>query len=167
MKLHSLRWILPALGFVMCTGCTPDSASIAKTDSKAAEVESITLPNGEPSIITVQHCLIGFQGSVPNKNIRRSQSDAEQLANDLLKLLQSGDDFDEVIHQYTDDSPPGIYRMTNTGVAIPPGSDAMSRDSLVPAFGDVGFKLDVGQYGLAPFDQATSKYGWHIIKRVK
>ena len=38
---------------------------------------------------------------------------------------------------------------------------------MVAAFGDVGFKLDVGEVGMAPYDPAKSKYGWHIIKRLK
>lgn len=41
------------------------------------------------------------------------------------------------------------------------------RDELVPAFGDIGFKLEVGEIGLATYDETTSKYGWHIIKRVE
>jgi parvulin-like peptidyl-prolyl isomerase len=38
---------------------------------------------------------------------------------------------------------------------------------MVQAFGDVGFKLEVGAVGMATFDPKTSKYGWHIIKRLK
>jgi peptidyl-prolyl cis-trans isomerase B (cyclophilin B) len=46
-------------------------------------------------------------------------------------------------------------------------SKGMPRGNLVPAFGDVGFKLEVGQVGLAPYDKNDSKYGWHIIRRVR
>ena len=42
-----------------------------------------------------------------------------------------------------------------------------SRDQMVPAFGNVGFKLKVGEIGMAPFDRRDSPYGWHIIKRVE
>ena len=170
MKIHSVLWIVPAIGILMSIGCTSshsDSNDSPSNTSPAAGTEVTILPNGEPSMVTVQHCLIGFEGSVAGKTVRRKQSDAEQLAKDLLKLLEAGDDFDEIIHQYTDDSPPGIYTMTNSGVPIPPGSDAMSRDGMVKAFGDIGFKLQVGEFGLAPYDPATSKFGWHIIKRIK
>lgn len=167
MKNHSLLWTLTLLGAFTVGGCSPSTSTKTASDSKAAEVEVTTLPNGEPSIVTVQHCLIGFDESMPGKGIRRKQADAEQLAQDLLKLLQAGDDFDEIIHQYTDDSAPGIYSMTNIGVTAPPGSDAMPRDGMVQSFGDVSFGLKVGEYGIAPYDPAKSKFGWHIIKRLK
>ena len=41
------------------------------------------------------------------------------------------------------------------------------RSRMVGAFGDVGFPLEVGEIGLANYDPDTSKYGWHIIKRIK
>lgn len=46
---------------------------------------SQVLENGEPSHITVQHILIGFQGSLKDKDIRRTRTEAELLALDLLK----------------------------------------------------------------------------------
>jgi parvulin-like peptidyl-prolyl isomerase len=38
---------------------------------------------------------------------------------------------------------------------------------MVPAFGNVGFALNVGEIGIADFDPQTSPFGWHIIKRLK
>jgi parvulin-like peptidyl-prolyl isomerase len=38
---------------------------------------------------------------------------------------------------------------------------------MVAAFGDVGFQLEVGEVGMAVYDPVKSKYGWHIIKRLK
>jgi parvulin-like peptidyl-prolyl isomerase len=38
---------------------------------------------------------------------------------------------------------------------------------MVPAFGDVGFTLRVGEIGLAPHDPTTSPFGWHVIKRIE
>jgi parvulin-like peptidyl-prolyl isomerase len=55
--------------------------------------------------------------------------------------------------------------MSNSGVA-PLSADEYSRDKMVPAFGNVGFTLQVGEIGIADYDPATSPYGWHIIKRV-
>jgi parvulin-like peptidyl-prolyl isomerase len=37
---------------------------------------------------------------------------------------------------------------------------------MVKAFGDVSFKLQVNDIGLAEYDPEASKYGWHIIKRI-
>ncbi len=32
---------------------------------------------------------------------------------------------------------------------------------------DVSFSLNVNEIGMATYDPAASKYGWHIIKRLK
>ena len=47
------------------------------------------------------------------------------------------------------------------------GTISFPRDEMVPAFGDVGFSLQVGEIGLAPYDKTTSPFGWHVIKRVE
>lgn len=41
------------------------------------------------------------------------------------------------------------------------------RAALVPAFGDVGFRLQPGEIGLAVHDEASSPFGWHVIKRLQ
>jgi parvulin-like peptidyl-prolyl isomerase len=38
---------------------------------------------------------------------------------------------------------------------------------MVPAFGDAGFPLKVGEIGMASYDSTKSPYGWHIVKRLK
>ncbi|MGE0552335.1 MAG: peptidylprolyl isomerase [Gemmatimonadales bacterium] len=48
-----------------------------------------------------------------------------------------------------------------------PGPDYYPRQGMAPAFGDVGWRLQVGQIGVAPFDPDKSPFGWHIIKRVE
>jgi hypothetical protein len=55
--------------------------------------------------------------------------------------------------------------MSNIGVA--PAKNEYARDRMVPAFGNAGFPLQVGEIGIADFDQRTSPYGWHIVKRLK
>lgn len=41
------------------------------------------------------------------------------------------------------------------------------RAALVPAFGDVGFRLQCQEIGLAPHDEKNSPFGWHVIKRLE
>ena len=122
-------------------------------------------PNPVPAHITVQHILIGFAGSVPGKGITRTQDEARKLAYDILARARKGEDFDGLVRQYTDDSPPGIYSMSNTGVTK--GPDEFQREQMVPAFGNVGFAESVGNIGIADYDPQTSPYGWHVIKRLK
>ena len=115
--------------------------------------------------IQVQHILVGFSGSIPSKAISRSREEARKLAYELLERARAGDDFDALVRDNTDDRPPGIYGLSNQGVAPAPGEYA--RGQMVPAFGNVGFALEVGGIGIADYDPTTSPYGWHIIKRVR
>jgi hypothetical protein len=57
--------------------------------------------------------------------------------------------------------------MANLGVEANMAEQVYPRDRMVPAFGDVGFPLAVGEIGLAEHDQQKSPYGWHVIKRVE
>jgi peptidyl-prolyl cis-trans isomerase B (cyclophilin B) len=47
------------------------------------------------------------------------------------------------------------------------GETGMPRGQMAPAFGDVGFKLKVGEVGLAEPHEDKSTFGFHIIKRLK
>jgi hypothetical protein len=119
----------------------------------------------EPEHITIQHVLIGFTGSVPGKNITRTQDEAKKLAEEILARAKKGEDFDGLVKKYTDDSPPGIYAMANNGAT--PVAGEYPRGRMVPAFGDAGFPLQVGEFGMASYDKVKSPYGWHIVKRLK
>ena len=119
----------------------------------------------EPEHITVQHILIAFKGSLPDPKVTRSQADAEKLALRIFERAKAGEDFDAMVKTYTNDSYPGIYKMSNKDVPSGPGE--FSRTRMVKAFGDVGFSLEVGGVGLAVYDPATSRYGWLIIKRLE
>ena len=126
----------------------------------------------EPAYITVQHILIGFEGSVRGKNITRSKEEAEKLAKEVLAKAKEGGDFLALVKEHTDDAAPGIYQMANFGEkgdmsGIRAEDMIFERGKMVPAFGNTGFPLDVGGVGLAEFDSATSPYGWHIVKRIK
>lgn len=132
--------------------------------------EELKTESGEPAYITVQHCLIGFRGSVPGAS--RSMEEARTLAYELLERAKNGEDFDEIVYRNTDDSPPGIYRMANRGfeadMATSNEADQIyARDKMVPAFGDTGFPLKVGEFGMAEFDQEKSPFGFHIVKRIR
>ena len=129
------------------------------------------LANGESSHISVQHILIGFRGSVPGKPITRTKEKAEKLAKDVFEQAKSGQEFEKLVEKYTDDAVPGIYRMANRGEQSlmhgNPDDFVYDRAVMVPAFGDVGFPLQVGEIGMSEFDPVDSPFGWHIIKRLK
>jgi len=159
---------------------TSESASVAPAESSAptdAKGESVTeetntaantmpvKPDVEPQHVQVQHILIGFSGSIPGKNITRTKDEAKTLAYEILERARKGEDYDELVRAYTDDSPPGIYGMAAIGVA--PGPGEFKRDGMVPAFGNVGFAISPGNIGIADYDPKASPYGWHIIKRLQ
>jgi len=122
-------------------------------------------PAAEPEHIEVQHILIAFSGTLPGKPIQRTQEEAKKLAYDILARAKKGDDYNALVKQYTDDSAPGIYGMSNVNASPAPGE--YPRKGMVGAFGDVGFKLKVGEIGIADFDPKSSPFGYHIIKRTK
>ena len=149
------------------------AASVSISGCATVEVydESAIAANGEPAYVTVKHCLISFEGTKVEKAVR-SREEAEQLANELFEKAKGGEDFDKIIRQYTDDSPPGIYQMANHGfeddtTPMVPSNKVYARGEMVAAFGDVGFPLKVGEFGLAPYDPKTSPFGWHIIQRTR
>lgn len=118
-----------------------------------------------PAHVEVQHILIGFAGSVPGKGITRTKEEAMKLAHEILDKARKGANFDSLVAKYTDDSPPGIYKMAGDGV--PPQVGEYGRRQMVPAFGNVGFAISPGNIDIAEYDPTTSPFGWHIIKRLR
>lgn len=160
---------LIALIVLVQIGCMGTKGNV---DAPMLVEKAGTSRNGEPTHITVQHILIAFQGSLPGKSIPRSQQEAEQLAQELLERARSGEDFNELVRTYTDDSPTGIYHMANFGEQTDssdpdPAKHVMPREGMVAAFGDVGFPLKVGEIGMSRYDQQSSPFGWHIVKRLR
>jgi parvulin-like peptidyl-prolyl isomerase len=145
---------------------TAFAAAPAEQTKPAASPQETAAPKAaEPDHIQVQHILIGFSGSVPGKNITRSLEEAKTLAYQILERAKKGENFDALVKEYTNDMPPGIYSMSNNGVAPNPGD--FPRNRMVPAFGNTGFPLKVGEIGIADYDKTNSPYGYHIVKRLK
>jgi parvulin-like peptidyl-prolyl isomerase len=146
-----------------------------KTVACLAVLALVTMPvlsrpqaAAEPERVTVQHILIAFKGSLPgDQKVTRSREDAERLAQQIFERAKAGEDFAAMVQTYTNDSYPGIYSMSNKDIAPDPAKKEYPRARMVRAFGDVSFGLAVGGVGLAVYDPATSKYGWHIIKRLE
>lgn len=121
--------------------------------------------DGEPEQVVVQHMLIAFKHSVRGKEISRSRKEARALAESLMSRIEAGEDFDALVQEYTDDKYPGIMLLTNEGAK--PQPNATPRSGVVIRFGDVAFRLEVGQVELADYHASLSPYGWHIIKRLE
>jgi len=128
-------------------------------------VAPVAARGDEPDVVVVQHILIGFDGSVHGKEIGRSKRQAKELAESLLQRAQDGEDFDALVKKYTDDRYPGVYKISNTDAPLLP--DAIERKGLVPGFGHVSFRLQIGEIGLVKYHAGNSPFGWHIIKRIE
>lgn len=147
---------LVAFGLIACKN---------KGAQSEAEGTSAETQLNEPERVKVQHILIAFKGTLPGQNVERSADDAKKLAMEVFEKAKAKDaDFEALVKQYSEDRPPGVYEMTNSGVQATAG--AFPREGMVPAFGNVGFKLKVGEVGIAEFDPQTSPFGYHIIKRL-
>lgn len=152
--MKKLAVVLAALA-----GCGPSASPSSATPGAPP-------PRPEPDRIVVQHILISFQGAARSKQTR-SKDDAKALAQELLGRVKNGENFVELMKRYSDDPGPGEYGMANNGVMVRDPEKEFPRRGMVPAFGNTGFKLEVGEIGLADHDPQTSPFGWHIIKRVK
>ena len=139
--------------------------SKSKEKSMTAAGTMPVKPAIAPAHIEVQHILIGFAGSVPGKGITRTKEEARKLAYEILDKARKGANFDSLVVQYTDDRPPGIYKMSAAGVT--PQAGEYDRAQMVPAFGNVGFSISPGNIDIADYDPTASPFGWHIIKRLK
>ncbi|NIM89824.1 MAG: hypothetical protein GTO17_02635 [Candidatus Aminicenantes bacterium] len=121
----------------------------------------------EPDHVTVQHILIAFKGSIPKDSIKRTQFEAELLVKEIYKRAKETQDFDKLVKNFSDDQYPGIYKMSNFDVEPDETEGEYPRSKMVKGFGDLSFKLSVNKIGLVKYDSETSKYGWHIIKRIE
>ena len=122
----------------------------------AAIAELMAKPELSDASITLQHVLIAFQGAPRITGVSRSKDEAKVLAEKVWLEAIGGADFKALMKQHSNDGGGGEYPMTKAG-----------RAGMVAGFGNVGFRLKVGEIGVAPWDAQASPYGWHIIKRVK
>jgi hypothetical protein len=133
---------------------TETDALMARAEHQAAEVE-------------VQHVLIGVQGGLPG--VTRSPAEAEELAALVYARARKGEDFDTLERNYSGDMHPGIYTMTAQRTNTP---GVWPRQDMARAFGDVAWRLEVGEVGVARYDGAlpgdsASPFGYHIVRRLK
>jgi len=138
----------------------PPAAPGATSDGPRPE----KIANGEPAVITVKHVLIAFEGAQRSEQ-KRSKDEAMKVAFEVLNRAKTGEDFDKIMKELSNDPGEGTYTLVNTGISAKPGE--FGRGDMVAAFGDVGFRIQVGEVGLADYDPKGSPFGLHVIKRVK
>lgn len=162
-RILSVAVVCGSLGFL--AGCQ-DMASEQPLQVKQPPLEKLKVPT--EGFVKVQHVLIGFQGSIQGKSIERTEAEAKVLADEILAKAKAGEDFDALVTKYTDDSPPGIYVLADTGVdtMMYPGQ-AFRRGDMVKGFSDIAFALKPGEFGVSEYEKKASPFGWHIIRRIE
>ncbi len=106
--------------------------------------------------VKLQHVLLAFVGALRGSESKHTMDEARALASDVLARARAGEDFTALMKQYSGDDGPGTYVLTQD-----------DRGDYAKSFGDVGFRLAVGEIGVAPYDRVKSPFGWHVIKRLE
>ena len=100
--------------------------------------------------LRVQHILIQITDAQTGESVR-SEKDALKLANEVIKNLDEGSDFDSLIPDYNEDPGMAVGQYYTFGAG-----------EMVPEFEEASKALEVGQYTKTP---VKSDYGYHVIKR--
>lgn len=102
----------------------------------------------------------GVKDSAWQKEAVRAQTRYQNIMEDLRNAREAG-------HLSPEDFQTESTRAQQDYQKATRASQVFPRDEMVPAFGNVGFPLAVGEVGLAPYHPKDSSFGFHIIKRLK
>jgi hypothetical protein len=120
----------------------------------------------EPARVVVQHVLIAH-GEAEVPGVTRTIPEAQELARLVLERARSGAKLDELVRLYSDDrNNNGIYSVANYGAPLEKSGE-VARTSLVKAFGDLAFAMDVESIELVEYDAERSPYGFHVVQRLQ
>jgi hypothetical protein len=171
-----MRLAIPlSLAALLCaSACGPPKPTLPPEQQVAALNSAIDAlaarPEDGTSEVTVQHLLVGVIGDL--EGVTRPAGDAERLTAELYLRAKDGEDFDDLVREYSDDAQPGIYRLITSGKSDP-ARGTMLRGEMVKGFGDVAWRLAVDEIGVVPYDPppqfggGTSPFGFHIVKRLR
>ena len=180
------------LACVLILASCGEKEKITQPPARGPVRESVRKPAPEPAAsgtagparISYDHILIAFQGTPGGDRARRTRTQAEALARQILQKVKDGVSFQDLAELHSDDrdlktGEPVIRRnVTNYGVKSIPLQETR-RELMFPGIGNVVFALDVGDVALVPYDP-TKEYnpylkrrlpicrdGWHIVRRVR
>jgi parvulin-like peptidyl-prolyl isomerase len=113
-------------------------------------------PEQQVDAVRVQHVLVAFVGAKQGSESKRTAAEARTLASELLARARAGEDFAQLMKQYSNDEGGGTYRVTQA-----------DRGEYARNFADVAFRLAPGEVGLASYHRTRSPFGWHLVKRLE
>lgn len=106
----------------------------------------------ELKVVRARHILVSYKGAARSRQ-NRDKKEAIALAKDLLKKLNSGDDFAELAKKYSDG--PSGKKGGDLGV--------FEQGRMTPAFDKAVFALKIDEIS----DLVETEFGFHIIQRLK
>ena len=104
--------------------------------------------------VVVRHILVAFRGTIDG--VGRTHDEAEALAAELYTRAVLHEDFDALRQRFSDDKTSGRYEIEKSG-----------RRGFAKNFGDVAFRLQRGEIGIAPWHETDGEFGWHVIERLQ
>ena len=136
------------------------SAAVAELRSHARALAR--RPENELERVVVRHVLVGVTHPRMPK-VSRTPAEAEEVAARVLDAARAGQSFVALMRAYSDDSGSGVYTIT----VGEPFDGAYPRRTMVRGFGDVAWRLEIGEVGVALHDPDASPFGWHVIQRIE
>jgi hypothetical protein len=122
-----------------------------RADPTALEAED---PSG-PAEIGARHLLVSYQGALrASPSVTRSKPEAEARAAEALKRAQAGEDFEQLVKEYSDE-PGAAERGGSLG--------RFQRGMMVKAFEKAAFKLAPGEIA----GVVETQFGFHVIQRTE
>jgi len=156
---------LALLFAVFCTGCSTLATGPSWTGgglatiapSRAAEREEELTREAkrvaaEPRKVGAKHAVVMHKDSAGKHEITRSRAEARARAEECLKRIRSGEDFDKVVGIYSDE-PGAAERAGDLGT--------FGRGAMVKPFSDAVFGMKVGEVS----EVVETIFGFHVIKR--
>lgn len=133
---------------------SPVATASGKSAAAPAPLASVDV-SSQPAEISARHLLVSYKGALrASPGIGRSKSEARVRAEEAQKKAAAGEDFVELVKQYSDE--PGAGER---------GGDLgkFDRGSMVPAFANAAFALKVGEISSV----VETQFGFHVIKRTE
>lgn len=108
--------------------------------------------------VKVQHVLLSFVGAKRGSESKHTFDEAQKLAADVLAKARAGEDFAGLVKTFS-------YDQVDNGVIALTQKNRASE--VVKWFGDVAFRLKVGEVGIVSYNRRHSPFGWHVVKRLE
>ncbi|HEU4409724.1 MAG TPA: peptidylprolyl isomerase [Polyangiaceae bacterium] len=150
-----------ALGAALSAGCDGTISGLHRTRGVSPVVFTPPASSArgarpdEPRQVRAQHLLVMHRESRnASPAIQRTRAEARARADEALRKVREGADFDQIARTYSDE-PGAAERAGDLG--------RFTRRMMVKPFSDAAFRLKVGEIS----DVVETEFGYHVIRRTE